>query len=418
MSIRTMELSNFKSFESLRVELGKFNVVIGANASGKSNFIGAFRFLRDIQRDGLDDAISINGGSKALVNLRVGPAEDMEIKFVSDRSTGWVFGEKGVKTRELFCNFAIRFKNGQLAYEVDSDEMSLSFDVVRLEHEENLFKETDTLHHGKIVLTNTRGKRGYSLEPEDIASELADYMPFPPPSDIFQKVLDKRIEKNQLFLESALPFIMPLYEAEDIAIYNFDPNLARNPAQVVGKPELKEDGSNLSLVLRKIIDEEESRRKLLHLMKDLLPFVQDVEVQRLAENSLLVYLSEEYFDKEPLPAHMLSAGTINVTAMIAALYFQKAGVVIIEEPERNIHPYLMSRVIDMMKDASKSKQIIITTHSAEVVKYAGLDNILLVQRDKRGNSSISKPSEKNEVKVFLENEMGLDELYVENLLEL
>ena len=73
--------------------------------------------------------------------------------------------------------------------------------------------------------------------------------------------------------------------------------------------------------------------------------------------------------------------------------------------------------MDMMKDASRNKQIIVTTHSPEVVKHAGLENILLISRDKDGFSTISRPSKKKEVKVFLKNQLGLDELYVQNVLE-
>jgi predicted ATP-dependent endonuclease of OLD family len=70
-----------------------------------------------------------------------------------------------------------------------------------------------------------------------------------------------------------------------------------------------------------------------------------------------------------------------------------------------------------MKDASIKKQIIVTTHNPEMVKNADLENILLVSRDKDGFSTISRPAEKEEVKTFLKNEIGIEDLYVQNLLE-
>jgi predicted ATPase len=69
-----------------------------------------------------------------------------------------------------------------------------------------------------------------------------------------------------------------------------------------------------------------------------------------------------------------------------------------------------------MKDASQKKQIIVTTHNPEVIKWAGLENILFVSRDKEGFSTISKLYEKESVKTFLKNEIGIEELYVQNLL--
>jgi predicted ATP-dependent endonuclease of OLD family len=69
-----------------------------------------------------------------------------------------------------------------------------------------------------------------------------------------------------------------------------------------------------------------------------------------------------------------------------------------------------------MKEASQKKQIIVTTHNPEIVKYADLESILLISRNKEGFSTISRPSEKEEIKTFLKNEIGLEELYVQNLL--
>ena len=51
----------------------------------------------------------------------------------------------------------------------------------------------------------------------------------------------------------------------------------------------------------------------------------------------------------------------------------------------------------------------------EMVKYAGLENLLLISRDINGFSRISKPAEKEIVKTFLENEIGIDEIYVQDL---
>ena len=59
MAIKRIKVSNFKSFKELDLELGNFNVVIGANASGKSNFVQIFKFIRDINDLGLDNAISL-----------------------------------------------------------------------------------------------------------------------------------------------------------------------------------------------------------------------------------------------------------------------------------------------------------------------------------------------------------------------
>ena len=82
MAIIKIILTNFKSFENLEIKLGKFNVLIGANASGKSNFIQIFKFLRDITNESLVYAISMQGGIKYLRNISIGGTENLSIEIV------------------------------------------------------------------------------------------------------------------------------------------------------------------------------------------------------------------------------------------------------------------------------------------------------------------------------------------------
>ncbi|KAF5431016.1 putative ATPase [Candidatus Methanophagaceae archaeon] len=188
---------------------------------------------------------------------------------------------------------------------------------------------------------------------------------------------------------------------------------------ITGKTELEHDGSNLAIVLKNILDDRKKAERISNLIKDLLPFIEEITVEKLPDKSLLASLKEVYYGKTVLPAFLISDGTINITALIIALYFEAKPLIIIEEPERNIHPYLISKVIDMMNDVSErqKKQIIVSTHNPEVIRYTDRENILLVHRDDKGFSQISRPTEKEEVKIFLENKMGMEELYVQNLLE-
>jgi len=65
-------------------------------------------------------------------------------------------------------------------------------------------------------------------------------------------------------------------------------------------------------------------------------------VEKFADKSLLFKLKESYNKKQYLPASLISDGTISITALIIALFFEKRPLTIIEDPERNIHPYLIS----------------------------------------------------------------------------
>src|SRR5512138_267658 len=80
MPITQIHIENFKSFSAIDVTLSRFSVVIGSNAAGKSNFISAFRFLRDIACHGLVNAVSMQGGADYIRNAKIGSTRDLVVK--------------------------------------------------------------------------------------------------------------------------------------------------------------------------------------------------------------------------------------------------------------------------------------------------------------------------------------------------
>ena len=135
-----------------------------------------------------------------------------------------------------------------------------------------------------------------------------------------------------------------------------------------------------------------------------------------SRSRLVALLTEKYDESFALPSVFFSEGTISVIALIIVLFFEEKSVVVIEEPERYVHPSLLAKLVELMKDASRNKQVIITTHSPEIVKHAGVENLLLVQRDKEGFTTASRPEASDDVRLFLQNEIGLDDLFIDNLL--
>ena len=415
MAIKRITVSNFRSFEYLDIELGKFNVLIGANASGKSNFIEIFKFLRDIASHDLDDAISIQGGVRYLRNITIGPSRDFSLKVVYDPKL-WLPITKeerfmAIRIYEVVYEFALKFAKKGTGFRISEDKTTLKFELAERESQEKK-EERERLEAGEIVLANVGGNIEYETilaEGVGIQQEDLFLLPF---------LTDLELSPRTLLLET--PFFTPVPPFakffDNVSIYDFDPRLSKRAVAITGKTELEEDGRNLAVVLKNIIAAKDNKRKFYNLLRDLLPFVDTLNVAKFAERSLLLRIRETYSPELYLPAYLISDGTINITALIIASYFEEKPVIIIEEPERNIHPYLISKVVEMLKEASEEKQIIVTTHNPEIVRHADLPNLLLISRDKEGFSTISRPGEKEVVKTFLENEIGVEELYIQNLL--
>ncbi len=419
MSVKRIKVTNFKSFKELDIELGKFNVLIGANASGKTNFIQIFKFLRDIANSGLNNAVSMQGGVEYLRNINIGASENFSIEVVFDWEITFL-GKKtegdliGIKIYETTYEFALKLKGkqkGGLGFEIVQDKLIQKCEFYRLEKQKGKIEEKEKIGQGEIISSCVNEKIKIDLQiPKEVPIEEKDIYP--------SFLREEKISNSILLLQHPFFFMPQLKKIfSEFSTYDFDPKLPKKATPITGKVELEEDGSNLSIVLKNITENKEERRKLFNLVKDLLPFISNLDVEKFADKSLLFKLQETYFKNQYLPASLISDGTINIAALIIALYFEKKPLTIFEEPERNIHPYLISKVVDMMKDVSQQKQIIVTTHNPEIVKYAGLDNILLVSRDEQGFSIVSRPEDKEGIKTFLENEIGIEELYIQNLLE-
>jgi hypothetical protein len=276
--------------------------------------------------------------------------------------------------------------------------------------------EDDLTVKGEFWSRTSDGKIQMGIEPAELEKHLEKEHILPPLS-FFSENRPETPGMTSLAIQSPFSPVAAPWQTlfGDIGTYNIDPHIAREPCPIGGKPELQENGKNFALILRQILDNPENSRRFHNLLQDLLPFVVEVGTEKYPEKSVLITLRENYY-ADAFLAHLLSDGTMNLAALIVALYFEDKDLVIIEEPERNVHPRLISGLMELMKDASRNKQIIITTHSPEVVKHAGLENLLLISRDQEGFSTISRPAEKKAVKIFLEHELGLDDLFVQDLL--
>lgn len=416
MAIRSISFSNFKSFSELSVTLRSFNVIIGSNAAGKSNFIQAFRFLRDIAVYGLENAVAMQGGFEYLLNGRIGIGKPLSfsVTYSPEYAGGYTVPGCGgqpvvIHPCESTYAFSLRFaENGTCT--ILRDELTIGCDF-----DGECGREpgsSPSAFHGNIRITNENGTLRYAISvPEGITLPPGEIVP------LFFR--GGHIPATRLLLET--PYALPIPQIDRlfdrIGIYDLDPKLPKKGIAIAGKCELEEDGSNLALAVKRILDDPEKRRTLANLIRDVFPFIEDLDVKKSMNVSWVLTLRERYAREYDLPAFTLSDGTISIFMLIIILYFEDRPFVFIEEPVGHIHPFLVTRVVSMMKEASEKKQVMMTTHSVEAVKHTGLESILLISRDREGFSTISRPGDKEEVRTFLENELGIEDLYLQNLLE-
>src|SRR4030043_1361848 len=105
MQFKHIILSNWRNFTSVDVSLALRMFLVGPNASGKSNFLDVFRFLRDIAKPGggLQKAVIERGGLSKIRCLAARQYPDIEIEVslseYSSREPLWTYGI-GIKQQQ------------------------------------------------------------------------------------------------------------------------------------------------------------------------------------------------------------------------------------------------------------------------------------------------------------------------------
>ncbi|MCP1662106.1 MAG: ATPase [Methanocalculus sp. MSAO_Arc1] len=411
MRIKQVSCTNFKSFSDLSVDLDAYNILIGTNAAGKTNFIRILRFFRDIARHGLGNAISLQGGAEYIQNTRIPSDLPTRLGIVFENDLGVFRGVRDTNGNRHILTFngidyTFSLGTHEGGYHILDDRLHI-WCSCRPEEGEGESRA------GELVITHTSDGVFYELNTaDDIRIDISEIIP--------PYLQSNTPKEGTLLIENPLMIPLPGFQRffADIAIYDFDPRTPRKAIPLAGRSDLEEDGSNLTLVLKTILADPEKKRRFSNLMQDLLPFVRDVDVRKFMDSSIYFTVTERYGDDQTLPSSVISDGTVNVINLICALYFDERPFIVIEEPEKNIHPYLIGKVVSMFADAARNKQILITTHNPGVVRHADIEDILLISRDADGFSVISKPAYREEVRTFLKNEVGLEELYIQNLLGL
>lgn len=426
MFFTKMIIKNFKSIVSAEIDFAKFTILVGANASGKSNLINVFKFLSNIATEGIENAVALQGGIPYLTNMSLPKGSPIEISFSLDMSNeGWIrFPESksiALEIQKMDYHFMIQpnLKGG--GYHIVEDELALTFDCLHV----------DPSVKGDDRYTPLNAKYSFVAEKKTAKSRIQLRNTFDPQHVVDEetrKMISENIthqvfamicneDKNELMLYHLSMLLPPVFsENTFIRIFDFDPKELKKASSMASTKILEENGSNLASVLHNILRTKEKRDKLTTFLKAFLPFVNGISVENNLDKSFS-YKIQENFSNRAFHSNFLSDGTVSVLAIIIALFFESmSNIIILEEPERNIHPKLLSNLLESAEDVSEEKQVIITTHNPEMLKHAKIDSVRLLQRDSEGYTLVSTPGDNETVKHFMKNDLGLDDLFLQDML--
>ena len=412
MKITHIESSNIKSFKDLSVDLTDFNVIIGMNGAGKSNFILLFKLIKDILSTSLQQAITNQGGTELLKNFYMQSGVDTlklnySLQLVSELNTVKKISGKDVvlQIKSMTSSLEIMLDNATNNLRLVNDKLEIKFEYFN-----------SNIKLGSSALIAIRSGNKYQIQLQNYDS--VDYEIREVFGDV-TALIDTEYADNEIILHHLFKGFYNIdlnnSAARHISIYEFEQDLLSNIKANTAITDETDSRDLFMDLLHNVLNDEAKKRSFFNLLNFVLPDIDDVIMEKGTQNEHR-FLVKERFNKRYLPAYLLSDGTVFLIVIILALYFDNKYLTIFDEPERRIHPHLISKVIDMMKDVSTHKQIILSTHNSEIVKYSGLDSIVLIKRDDEGHSQLIRPKNSREIATFLDNEIGLDELFVQNML--
>ena len=390
--IQAIEALNYRCLKFVRQEVGDFQVLVGANACGKSTFLEVVRFLGSL----------VSGGLERAVRERTENLQDLLWQRTGNRFELAIEVRIPNGLRKLFS---------QTAYESCRYEVAIGIDPATQEN---------TIQAERVLLLSP---------PKDasVQRELFPEEPRRPPSILtaipsrgVRTILNKVSGGNDNFYDetgkgwdhafklgpqkSALANLPEdesrfpvstwlkrlLLDGIDTLVLNS--LLMRKPSPPGLPKRFRPDGSNLPWAIEELQKWPDRFHRWLARVRTALPDIRTVETIERPEDKHR-YLVIVYETGLKAPSWTVSDGTLRLLALTLIAYLGQPGrIYLIEEPENGIHPRAIETVFQALSSARDS-QILCATHSPVILSLADLKQILCFARTAAGATDIVRGSE-------------------------
>lgn len=318
-------LRNYKSIGSCNIRLGPLNYLVGANGSGKSNFLDALHLVRDALTGSLDNALNERGG----------------LSQVRRRSSGHP------------THFAIRLE----FLLPDGREGYYAFNIGALQ---DRGYEVQT----EKCMVIGRGKGPFFRIERGVLHESSE--------STFPAVTSDRLA---LVSVSGLAVFRPVFDAlTAMGFYNLNPKLMRDPQKPQDGRILKPVGENIASVIGHLERVAPANLAVIQeYLQTVVPMIQGVKRQQVGTLETLEFRQDMAGAKDPwrFPAQNMSDGTLRALGVLTALFQGNRDfaplLVGIEEPETALHPSAAAALREALTKASKQTQVIVTSHSPDLL---------------------------------------------------
>ncbi|MEA3410516.1 MAG: ATP-binding protein [Pseudomonadota bacterium] len=375
--IHSISFRNFKSYREATLPLAPLSLLIGANASGKSNAIEGVRFLSWLaEGKRLDDLMSAV------------QSEDQRL-----RGTIGDLSYEGTGTFGFRCTTDIRYGD-ELAIElrVSDDGMNIVAESVR--------NPNSTVPLYNVVEPGHAYSHELQVQYDNFAR--GGIKPRIPCSD--QQAVFTQLETPARFAgrhdkaQRVIPAVVGQYRKllEEILFLDPNPRAMREYSFIVDR-SLKGDGSNISSVLYELCVKTGQKGEVLTFIRSLPEQdITDIDFIETPRSEVMVTLTESFGGRNHIwDVPVLSDGTLRVLAIAAALLSApKDSLVIIEEIDNGVHPSRADMLLANIQRVAESRgvRVLVTTHNPallDALPTQAIPDVVCCFRDpKEGDSRL------------------------------
>lgn len=366
--IKKATISNYKSIApDTVINFDMLTVLVGQNGSGKSNIIDVFGFVSDAMKLGLEGAVTKRNGIKAIRRWTYSKPYNISI-------------ELEIEEQDFYAKYA---------FEIASHNR----------HEYSVKKEHALIQHkdGKrieFLVSDQKWLHGIDgLKP--VLSPLNLALPIIAGDENFRPLFECLIKMRG---------------------YSIYPDTLRDPQKYEPSKPMEEHGNNWVSILKDQKDENDDswKQQLIIGLKRLTNEIDDIEIVPVSGYLIIRFrhgLSGDSNKPKWFESQQESDGTLRIAGIISAL-FQKPSLTLIgiEEPELTIHPGAVGLIYDYLIEASAHSQVLITTHSPDLLDYIKDPECIRVVSKKGNETHVTKMKE-YQVNIVKDRLYSLGELH-------
>lgn len=359
IKLKDVKIKGFKSFssnEGIDITLSDINVLLGANGSGKSNFISFFKMLSALCEGQFQNYIAVSGSPEFFLYYGIKKTKKIDVTLTFDSDM----------VKDEYYNF-------EFSYAIPDRLI-----ITRVNR----------------IIYNKDGKVLIDLRKPPYSEYQLNQSSNP---------VDKFLSDTKIFQFHDTGMDSPLRMLSNIENADY----------------LQSNGANLAAYLFWMKNEApDYYNRIVSYIKQIMPQFGDFYLEPNAAGYLTLKWKDDTANDYIQLSQQISDGSLRFMALATLLLqpeYRMPGVIILDEPELGLHPAAINQFAEMVKEASQYAQIIIATQSPQLADEFEPSQIIIAERDEEKAATTLGHLDENRLKEWLD-EYSISELWNKNVI--